>query len=132
MNQRANLQPDRDGRASLPLSAWVAAGGLLIAVLLFGAGFYLWFGGGAKAVIGGPFTLENGARQTVTDRSFRGKYMLVYFGYTYCPDVCPTTLNEVAGALDRLGSKANRVVPIFITVDPVSYTHLTLPTKRIV
>lgn len=54
----------------------------------------------------------------VSDRDFRGKYMLVYFGYTFCPDACPTTLNEVVDALDRLGAKAAQVQPIFITVDP--------------
>ena len=49
---------------------------------------------------------------------FRGKYMLLFFGYTYCPDVCPTTLATEAEALDKLGSRADRIVPIFITVDP--------------
>ena len=93
-------------------------GGLVLAVLLFGIGLYLWLSGGAKAAIGGPFVLENGNGEAVTDRRFRGKYMLVYFGYTYCPDVCPTTLTEVAGALDKLGPKAALVQPIFITVDP--------------
>ena len=69
-------------------------------------------------MIGGPFTLEDGQGRRVTDRDFRGKYMLVYFGYTFCPDVCPTTLNEVAGAMEQLGAKADQVQPIFITVDP--------------
>ena len=67
---------------------------------------------------GGAFTLESSSGQTVTNRDFRGKYMLVYFGYTYCPDVCPTTLNAVAEALDELGPRAEKLVPIFITVDP--------------
>ena len=49
---------------------------------------------------------------------FRGKYMLIFFGYTYCPDVCPTTLAVEKEALDKLGARANRIVPIFITVDP--------------
>lgn len=101
-------------RFLLPL----AAGGLILALLLFGVGLYLWASGTPRAAIGGPFVLEDGNGQTVTDRSFRGKYMLVYFGYTFCPDVCPTTLNEVAGALAKLGPKAERVEPIFITVDP--------------
>ncbi len=70
------------------------------------------------AAIGGPFTLEDGAGKTVTDADFRGKYMLVYFGYTFCPDVCPTTLNDVAQAMDKLGARADRVRPVFITVDP--------------
>lgn len=100
------------------LAIGLAFGGLVLAILLFGTGLFLWLSGHSRAAIGGPFTLENGAGQTVTASSFRGKYMLVYFGYTYCPDVCPTTLNEVAGALDKLGPKADRLAPIFITVDP--------------
>jgi len=93
--------------------------GLLVAVLLLGAGGFLWVTGSTGGpTIGGPFTLENSSGKTVTDRDFRGKYMLVYFGYTYCPDVCPTTLNAVAAALDKMGAKAKDLSPIFITVDP--------------
>jgi protein SCO1/2 len=67
---------------------------------------------------GGSFALtdQNGMRRT--DMDFRGKYMLIFFGYTYCPDVCPTTLAVEAEALDKLGARANRIVPIFISVDP--------------
>ncbi len=75
-----------------------------------------------SVAIGGPFTLTDGAGNAVTDRSFRGKYMLVYFGYTFCPDVCPTTLTEMADALDKLGSRADKVQPLFITVDPARDT----------
>lgn len=94
--------------------------GLLLAVLLIGGGGFLWLSGGSTpgVTIGGPFALTNGDGKPVTDQDFRGKYMLVYFGYTYCPDVCPTTLNAVAEALDKLGTKADRVQPLFITVDP--------------
>ncbi|MGE0222689.1 MAG: SCO family protein [Acetobacteraceae bacterium] len=94
--------------------------GVLLALLLIGTGSIFWLSGGnpTRSMIGGPFTLVNGDGKTVTDRTFRGKYMLVYFGYTFCPDVCPTTLNTVADALDRLGSKADRIQPVFITVDP--------------
>ncbi len=101
-------------RFLLPL----AFGGLVLALLLFGTGLYFWLSGNTGAAIGGPFVLEDGNGQAVTNRSFSGKYMLVYFGYTYCPDVCPTTLNEVAGAIEKLGPKAERVQPLFITVDP--------------
>jgi protein SCO1/2 len=72
----------------------------------------------AATRIGGPFTLTAGDGHTVTDRDFRGRWLLVYFGYTFCPDVCPTTLNAVAGALDKLGPKADRLQALFITVDP--------------
>ena len=94
--------------------------GVLLAVLLIGAGSFLWLSTGPNnpGGIGGPFTLEDGNGKTVTDRDFRGKYMLVYFGYTFCPDVCPTTLNAVAEAMDKLGPAASRVRPVFITVDP--------------
>jgi cytochrome oxidase Cu insertion factor (SCO1/SenC/PrrC family) len=68
--------------------------------------------------IGGPFTLTDQTGKTVTDADYRGKWMLVYFGYTFCPDVCPTELQTIAGALDRLGPDAARIVPLFITIDP--------------
>jgi protein SCO1/2 len=68
--------------------------------------------------VGGPFSLVDGDGKPVTDRTWRGKYMLVYFGYTFCPDVCPTTLSAVADALDKLGPKAARIQTLFITVDP--------------
>jgi len=70
------------------------------------------------ADFGGAFSLtdQNGMRRT--DMDFRGKYMLVFFGYTSCPDVCPTTLAVEAEALDKIGSRAAFIVPIFISVDP--------------
>jgi len=93
--------------------------GLLVALLMLGAGAYFWLQqGGNASFVGGPFTLQNGDGKQVTDRDFRGKYLLVYFGFTFCPDVCPTTLNEVTDALERLGAKADKVQPVFITVDP--------------
>ena len=77
---------------------------------------------GGQAAIGGPFELVNTQGETVTQADFRGRYMLVYFGFTYCPDVCPSSLMDMSRALDRLAedapAKAERVVPIFITVDP--------------
>jgi len=96
--------------------------GVLLALLLFAAGGFLWFSGRSGAAVGGPFTLVNAQGQTVTDRDFRGKYMLVYFGYTHCPDVCPTTLSAIAAAMKLLGPKAARIVPVFITVDPARDT----------
>lgn len=70
------------------------------------------------AQIGGPFELVDETGRTVTDQTFRGKWMLMFFGFTYCPDVCPTTLNDIAVALDRLGDEASGIQPLFITVDP--------------
>ncbi len=100
--------------------------GVLLALLLFAAGGFLWVSGRDGAVVGGPFTLQNSQGQTVTDRTFRGKYMLVYFGYTHCPDVCPTTLSTIAQALKQLGPKAERIVPLFITVDPARDTQAVM------
>ncbi len=71
-----------------------------------------------KPKIGGPFTLTDHNGRTVSDGDFRGRYMLVYFGYTFCPDVCPTALTVMSDALDLVGDKADKVAPIFITVDP--------------
>jgi len=71
-----------------------------------------------QALIGGPFTLTDHTGRRVSDADFRGKFMLVLFGFTYCPDVCPSSLQVMAAALDRLGPKAERIVPILITVDP--------------
>jgi len=74
--------------------------------------------GSGQPSVGGPFSLTNHLGQRVTEKSFAGKYMLVYFGYTFCPDVCPTELQLISEALDLLGKDADQVTPIFITVDP--------------
>jgi protein SCO1 len=92
---------------------------LVIGALLLGTGGFLWLTASSNGLtIGGPFTLQSDAGKIVTASDFRGKYMLVYFGYTYCPDVCPTALNAITAALHRLGPKAKDLTPIFITVDP--------------
>lgn len=118
---------------------------LLIAALLIGR-FY--FGpqhvrheaaatgiGGSDTSIGGPFTLTDQDGRIVTEQDFRGKYLLVYFGFTFCPDVCPTSLQRNADALDLLGERARDIVPVLITVDPArdtpeklkDYVHLFRP-----
>ena len=71
-----------------------------------------------KVELGGPFTLTDQNGQQRSDGEFRGKYMLIFFGYTFCPDVCPTTLAVMAAALDKMGAGADRIVPIFISIDP--------------
>jgi protein SCO1 len=70
------------------------------------------------AAIGGPFTLTDQNGRTVTDQDFKGKPFLVFFGFTHCPDVCPTTLFEISEILRTLGPDADRVHALFITVDP--------------
>jgi protein SCO1/2 len=76
----------------------------------------------AGARIGGPFTLTDHNGKTVRDVDFAGKYRIVYFGYTYCPDVCPTDMAKIGQAMKLLDKEspriAEKVVPIFITVDP--------------
>lgn len=71
-----------------------------------------------EADIGGPFELVDHHGKPVTDKTYRGRYMLIYFGYGYCPDVCPTELANMANALDILGPEVEKVAPLFITVDP--------------
>ncbi|MBR0936338.1 SCO family protein [Bradyrhizobium jicamae] len=68
--------------------------------------------------VGGPFALTDQAGQARTDKDFRGRLMLVYFGFTFCPDVCPTDLQAIGQAIDKLGHDGEEVQPIFITVDP--------------
>ena len=72
----------------------------------------------AGAAIGGPFELVDHTGRPVSAANFAGKFMLIYFGFTHCPDVCPTELQVMANAMDVLGADNARVVPVFITVDP--------------
>lgn len=66
----------------------------------------------------GRFKLENHDAKMVSEQTYAGKIRVVSFGYTFCPDICPTTLSTIAAALDLLGPEADQVVPLFITVDP--------------
>ena len=68
--------------------------------------------------VGGPFTLTDQTGKPRSDTDFRGKLMIVYFGYTYCPDVCPTDLMAITQALNALGPAAEGIQPVFITIDP--------------
>ena len=99
----------------------------LSAILALVAAVLVWrtfddsgqFGSAAGRIsLGGPFTLTDQDGHARDDRDFRGRWQLVYFGYTYCPDVCPTTLSEIADALRALGPQAGTVVPLFVTLDP--------------
>lgn len=76
--------------------------------------------------LGGPFTLVDHSGRTVSERDFAGRPLLLYFGYSYCPDVCPTELGTIAAALDAMGPAAERVTPIFITIDPERDTPAAL------
>jgi protein SCO1/2 len=115
-----SITPRRPGRRGL-----LVAGALAAAALAGTAGWLAWSadsGGSLEPRIGGAFSLTDGDGRTVTDRDLRGRYLLVYFGYTSCPDVCPTTLNEIAGALQDLGGAGRRLTPVFISVDPARDT----------
>jgi protein SCO1/2 len=76
--------------------------------------------------IGGPFRLVDSQGIIRTDREFRGRYLLVYFGYTFCPDICPMALSNISQALPLLGRDRDQVVPIFITIDPERDTQSAL------
>jgi protein SCO1/2 len=71
-----------------------------------------------RAPVGGPFELTDQTGHRRTDADFQGKLVVIYFGYTYCPDVCPTELQSISLALDKLGAAAETIQPLFITVDP--------------
>jgi len=98
----------------------------VLAVALFIGGAALFFGSdgrlgpisAGKALVGGPFELTNQDGKRIKSSDFAGKYMLMVFGYTYCPDICPSELQVVSAALDELGPAAERIQPVFVTVDP--------------
>lgn len=96
----------------LILGAWV------LAIIAGIAWVVADIGSGAPA-IGGPFTLTDQNGKRVTDQDFRGKPTIIYFGYAYCPDVCPTSLLLMQTAVDQLGPQAAaKVNAVFITIDP--------------
>jgi len=110
-----------------------AVGGLVLIGLVV-AGFVIsqsMFGSNSKnrsgiivgaPQIGGAFTLTNNKGETVTEKDFEGKLMLVFFGYTFCPDVCPTEMNVFGNVVQGLGEAAKEITPVFITVDPTRDT----------
>ena len=71
-----------------------------------------------REAVGGPFALVDHTGTPRTDADFRGKLLLLYFGFTYCPDVCPTDLQSIGLAMERLGKSAEGVQPLFVTLDP--------------
>lgn len=106
-------------RAGRPLVVFAAfAGSLAIGLLVV-----LWLAGGmrgvtAPAAIGGAFQLTDQSGQTVTEKSLQGRPTIIFFGYTHCPDVCPTSLFEMSEVLRAMGKDADRVNAYFISVDP--------------
>ena len=107
---------DRTTRPLVIVAAF--AGSLVVGLLLM-----LWALGGlrnvaAPAAIGGPFQLTDQAGQTVTEKNIVGRPTLIFFGFTHCPDVCPTSLFEISEVLRAMGKDADRVNAYFISVDP--------------
>ncbi len=100
--------------------AGLVAGGIFAATLASGIvpNPFAASGRGGSALVGGPFTLVDHKGDAVTDANFRGQYMLIYFGFAHCPDICPSALQVMSVALDTLGAKAEKITPIFISVDP--------------
>lgn len=97
------------------------------------AGYWIVSGGriagqeSAASLVGGPFTLTDETGSALSNEDLKGRYMMVFFGYTYCPDVCPTTLTVMTQALDMLDPKvAEQVEPVFITIDPARDTSEAL------
>ena len=117
--------PEKKRRSGFKLLGFLV-GIVVLAFIIALAGFEYFgkSGDGDKPLlsapsVGGPFELVNQQGETVTEKDFLGGYMMVFFGYTYCPDVCPTALSDMAAALDMLPpEKAEQVTPVFISVDP--------------
>lgn len=102
------------------LGAWVLA-------IIAGIAWVVIDIGGGQPAIGGPFTLTDHNGKRVTDQDLRGKPTIIYFGYAYCPDVCPTSLLLMQTAVDQLGLQATaKVNLVFITVDPERDTPASL------
>ena len=113
----------------------------LIAAVAAAAGVYLWRAGDratqtaetrttGKALIGGPFALVDHTGETRTENDLLGRFAVVNFGFTNCPDVCPTTLQTISDALEMLGPAAQRIRPVFVSVDPDRDTVARLKTYR--
>jgi protein SCO1 len=99
-------------------TAFFAGLALCLGAIAFVGGRNIFAGHTQAAAIGGPFRLTDQDGRTVTDRDFRGKSILVFFGFTHCPDVCPTTLFEISEVMRNLGKDADKTAVLFITVDP--------------
>jgi protein SCO1/2 len=101
-------------------------GALLLVGVMFGRMLSADFTPSGTATIGGPFTLVSSSGESVSDRSYRGKWVLIYFGYSYCPDACPTALNNISVALEKLGADSKNLQPLFVTVDPQRDTRAAM------
>lgn len=96
-----------------------------VLMLAAGIGSYAWINrhmalpeGTGVALIGGPFTLTDHNGRKVSEKDFLGRYMLVFFGFTFCPDICPTELQVMTKALDAMGADGEKIQPVFVSIDP--------------
>jgi protein SCO1/2 len=115
---------DRTTRPLVVVAAFASS--LVVALVVV-----LWLLGGLRGVtapsaIGGPFQLTDQAGQTVTEKNLQGKPTLIFFGFTHCPDVCPTSLFEISEVLRAMGQDADRVNAYFISVDPERDTAVAM------
>ncbi|MGH6853919.1 MAG: SCO family protein [Aestuariivirga sp.] len=113
------------------LQALIAIAIVSLALLIGAAALILQKGGPGRvgmgeALIGGPFSLIDTQGKRVTEKDFLGKYTLIFFGYTYCPDICPTELQVMTEALAQMGAKGEIIQPVFISFDPERDTRDTL------
>jgi protein SCO1/2 len=105
----------RASQILLVVSAFVAGLAIFLGVFLYTTGYLK---GRVSAAVGGPFRLIGDDGKPISNATFKGKPYLIYFGYTHCPDVCPTTLFEISQAIKALGKDADRTAAVFITIDP--------------
>lgn len=127
----ARSAPPAGGSPRFVLVAVAAVGLLILAAgALIGLGLRAGPPGSGgnplSAAVGGPFHLVDQNGKPFSDADMKGKWQLVYFGYTHCPDACPTALNDMALALDKIGSRRGDVGIVFITVDPARDTQAVL------
>jgi protein SCO1 len=108
----------RASHIMLVFSAFLAGLVIFLAVFLYATGQLGSHGGPGASAIGGSFKLIDQDGKPITDQDMKGEPFLVFFGYTHCPDVCPTTLFELSEVMRSLGKDADRVRSLFITVDP--------------
>ena len=123
--KHASMSP-RHTRILLTLGAFLAGLIACFTIVLLVSGQFTGPSARPTAAIGGPFSLTDQEGRTATDRDFRGRPFLVFFGFTHCPDVCPTTLFDVSEIMRLLGPDAERVGAAFITVDPERDTPAAL------
>jgi protein SCO1 len=122
-----DLSDAKSASRILPVAgAFLAGLALVLAVFIYLAGHSASPIGRAVAAVGGPFHLEDQGGKPFSDQDMKGRPYLVFFGYTHCPDICPTTLVEISEVMKALGKDADRTGALFITVDPERDTPAVL------